>query len=126
MEDCFLDNFADNDGYGGFADYLEECGTYLALAESGKPVQASPWRGVAIAVAIALLISLVVCLILKGKMKSVSRKAEANAYVASGGLTLTGRQDLYTYTTESRRSTKSKDSGSFSGSGGGHGSSGKF
>lgn len=126
LRDCFLDNFADNDWYGGFADYLEECGTYLALAANGTPVQANPWRGVAIAVVSALLISLVICLILKGKMKSVSRKVEANAYVASGGLTLTGRQDLYTHTTETRRSTKSKSSDSFSGSGGGHGSSGKF
>ena len=126
LKDCFLDNFADNDWCGGFADYVEECATYLALAESGKPVKASPWGGVAIAVAAAVLISLVICLILKGKMKSVSRKAEANAYVAGAGLKLTARQDLYTYTTESRREIKSKDSGSFSGSGGGHGSSGKF
>ena len=126
LQDCFLDNFADNDWYGGFADYLDECGSYLALAENGTPVKASPWGGVAIAVAISLLISLVICLILKGKMKSVSRKAEANAYVAGAGLKLTGRQDLYTYTTETRRSTKSKSSGSFSGDGGGHGSSGKF
>ena len=126
LKDCFLDNFADNDWYGGFADYLEECGTYLALAESGKPVQASPWGGVAIAVAVSMLIALVICLILKGKMKTVSKKAEANAYVTTAGLKLTGRQDLYTYTTESRREIKSKDSGSFSGSSGGHGSSGKF
>lgn len=47
---------------------------------------------------------------------------EDYAYVASGGLTLTARQDLYTYTTESRRNTKSKNSGSFSGDGGGHSS----
>lgn len=95
------------------------------VPDSGDPVKASPWGGIAIAVVASLLISLVICLILKGKMKSVSRKAEANAYVASGGLTLTGRQDLYAYTTETRRS-KSKDSGSFSGDGGGHGRSGKF
>lgn len=126
LKDCFLDNFADNDWYGGFADYVEECGSYLALAENGTPVKASPWGGVAVAVVISLLISLVICLILKGKMKSVSRKAEANAYVAGAGLKLTGRQDLYTYTTETRRSTKSKNSGSFSGDSGGHGSSGKF
>ena len=47
----------------------------------------------------------------------------------TGGIlrdTVTGRQDLYTYTTESRRSTKSQSSGSFSGAGGGHGRSGKF
>lgn len=31
MEGSFLDNFADNDWYGGFSDYLEECGAYLAL-----------------------------------------------------------------------------------------------
>ena len=41
VEDCFLDNFTDDDWYGGFADYVEEeCGTYLALAESGTPVKA--------------------------------------------------------------------------------------
>lgn len=74
MEDCFLDNFADNDWYGGFADYAEECGTYLALAESGTPVKASPWGGVVLAVVIALMIALVICLILKGKMKSVRKK----------------------------------------------------
>ena len=126
LKDCFLDNFADNDWYGGFSDYLEECGAYLSLAESGNPVQASPWGGVAAAVVISMLIALVICLRLKGKMKSVRRKAEANAYVATGGLTLTGRQDLYTYTTETRRSTKSKDSDSFKGDSGGHGNSGKF
>ena len=74
VEDCFLDNFSDYDWYGGFADYVEECGTYLALAESGTPVKASPWGGVAIAVVIALMIALVICLILKGKMKSVRKK----------------------------------------------------
>lgn len=79
MENCFLDNFADDDWYDGFADYAEECGTYLALAESGTPVKASPWGGVVLAVVIALMIALVICLILKGKMKSVRKKAEANA-----------------------------------------------
>lgn len=129
LKDCFLDNFADNDWCGGFADYLQACGSYLALAERGTPVQASPWGRVAIAVVIALLIALVVCLILKGKMKSVRRKTEANTYMTTAGLHLTERQDLYTYTTESRRKLESKSSGDserFSGSGGGHGRSGSF
>lgn len=129
VEDCFPDNFADDDWYGGFADYAKECGTYLVLAENGTPVKASPWGGVVLAVVIALMIALVICLILKGKMKSVRKKAEANAYVASAGLKLTDRQDLYTHTTETRRKIESKSSSgsdSFRGDSGGHGRSGKF
>ena len=129
LEPVFLDRFAENDWYGGFADYLQTCSTYLALAERGTPVQASPWGNVAIAVVIAVVIALVVCLILKGKMKSVRRKTEANTYMTAAGLHLTERQDLYTYTTESRRKLESKSSGDserFSGSSGGHGRSGSF
>lgn len=130
LEEGFLDNFADDDWYGGFSDYQETCGRYLALAESGKPVRANPWPGVALAVAIALVVALVICLVLKSKMKSVHRKAEASAYVTAAGLTLTAQEDRYTHTTETRSKLGSEKaegaSGGFSGSDGGHGRSGKF
>lgn len=67
---------------------------------------------------------MVICLTLKGKMKSVRRKAEAKSYVAFSGLELTERYDRFTHTTESRRRIEKK-SGNESG-GGGSGSSGKF
>ena len=36
IEDVFLDNFRENDWYGGFSDYLTACGEYLALAAEGR------------------------------------------------------------------------------------------
>lgn len=125
LEESFLDNFAEDDWNGGFSDYIEECGSYLALAESGTPVRKSPWGSVCIGVGGGMLISLVVCLILKGKMHSVSRKAEANEYVSTAGLRLTERQEMYTHTTETRTKIKSQSSGGSGGSGG-HGRTGKF
>ena len=41
LEKVFLDNFGENDWYGGFEDYVKECSVYLEKAASGKPVRAS-------------------------------------------------------------------------------------
>ena len=70
-------------------------------------------------------VALVVCLVLKGKMKSVRRGAEADVYVTAEGLDLTERSDIYTHTTETRRKKEKNDSHSESG-GGGSGRSGHF
>lgn len=70
-------------------------------------------------------VALAVCLVLKGKMKSVRRGAEADVYVTAEGLNLTERSDIYTHTTETRRKKEKNDSQSESG-GGGSGRSGHF
>ena len=41
LEKVFLDNFGENDWYGGFEDYVKECSVYLEKASAGKPVRAS-------------------------------------------------------------------------------------
>ncbi len=41
LEKVFLDNFGENDWYGGFEDYVKECNVYLEKASAGKPVRAS-------------------------------------------------------------------------------------
>ena len=41
LEKVFLDNFGENDWYGGFEDYVKECRVYLEKASAGKPVRAS-------------------------------------------------------------------------------------
>ena len=66
---------------------------------------------------------MLICLLLKAKMKSVRKGAEADVYVTAEGLDLTERYDRYTHTTETRvrKNTRDNDSG-----GGGHGSGGKF
>ena len=128
MKEVFLDNFADDDWRGGFEDYLNACGEYLDLAEQGQPVQKSFGKVILPALAVGCGVALMICLMLKIKMKSVRKGAEADAYVTAEGLNLTERYDRYTHTTETRRKiSNDSDSGSSDHSGGGGSStSGKF
>ena len=123
LEGCFLPPFGEDDWYGGFDAYLTACDEALTEGPPA-PVEESPIGGVLTATGVSCAVAMVVCLVLKGKMKSVRRKAEAKSYVTFGGLELTERYDRFTHTTESRRRIErksNKESG-----GGGSGSSGKF
>ena len=131
IEETFLDNFARNDWFGGFSDYLSACEEYLALAAEGHPVRRSPALCIGISCAAALVIALLVCTALKAKMKSVYVQARADNY-ASGSLRLARQTDRFTHRTETRRKIEPpKSSGGGGGSvahtgGGGSGRSGKF
>lgn len=127
LEEVFLDNFAENDWYGGFEDYIRECATYLEKAEAGDPVSKSPVTMILIFALISLAIAGAVCLVLIGQMKTVHKKREAREY-AVGGLNLTQQWDQFTHRTETRRKIeRSSSSGGKSASGGGgSGRSGKF
>ena len=129
LEDAFLGYFGDNDWYGGASHYLDTCDEYLTLAEEGDPVRKNPLPMYLIVVAASCVISGIICLVMKGKLRTVHKKVEANEYVAAGGLTLTKQYDRYTHTTETRRKIHDdSDSGSTSScsGGGGSGRSGKF
>ena len=130
LEDAFLGYFGDNDWYGGVSHYLDTCDEYLTRAEEGKPVRKNTLPMYIIVVAASCAIAGGICLMLKWKMKTVHKKAEANEYVAAGGLNLTKQYDRYTHTTETRRKVhddSDSDSGTSSCSGGGgRGRSGKF
>lgn len=151
LEDGFLDDFRDDDWYGGFCDYIDGCADILGgdVSYTGgyhdygystdydadvDPGFSAPslLRNLGIALVISCVIALIVCLILKAKMRSVRRQTEARAYVTPEGLHLTRRDDVYTHTTTTRRKIErdnDQPSGgggsSFSG-GGGHGRSGSF
>ena len=89
----------------------------------GQPVKKPLTKVILPALLVGCGVALMVCLILKAKMKSVRKGAEADVYVTAEGLDLTERYDRYTHTTETRvrKNTRDNDSG-----GGGHGSGGKF
>ena len=125
LEERFLDDFGDNDWYGGISNYLDTCDEFLTRADEGEPVRSSPWSGVGVAVGASCLIAGGISLIALRRMKSVRRKKEANAYLAKGGLRLTAQYDRYTHTTETRTKIEKSSSSSKSG-GGGSGRSGKF
>lgn len=130
LEDTFLGYFGDNDWYNGVSSYLDTCDEYLTLAEEGNPVRKNTLPMYIIVVVASCAISGFICLMLKQRMQTVHKKAEANEYVADGGLQLTEQYDRYTHTTETRRKVNN-DSDSSGGTsscsgGGGSGRSGKF
>ena len=129
LEKVFLDNFGENDWYGGFEDYIKECSVYLEKAASGKPVRASLFIPILIVIGLSLLAAVVIVAVIWQKMENVSKKATANAYV-SAGLQLTEQTDHFTHkTTSSRKIERSSSGGGSSHSesgGGGSGRSGKF
>lgn len=135
----FLDEFKDNDWYGGFKDYQRVCGEMLDSARKGSPIDVNNLPdppharlyGIIACTVLGLLVAVLVAFLLKQQMKSVARSTQAEAFVAAGGLHLTRQQDRYTHTTQSRvYDPPSKSSGSKGGtttrSSGGSSSSGKF
>lgn len=124
LEEVFLDNFADNDWYGGFSGYIEACGKYLAKAEAGQPVRNNPLWSIGLSTGFSCLVALAVCMVIKRKMKTACQKTEADAYISDGGLMLTASHDHYTHTTETSR--KIGNSSSSRSDEGGSGRSGKF
>ncbi|MBR3741340.1 MAG: TPM domain-containing protein [Clostridia bacterium] len=79
-----------------------------------------------------LAIGVIVALILKGQMKTVRRKIGAQSYIKDGSFQLNRVQDIYLYTTTTRRKIETQSSGGhgggFTGSSGTHHTShsGKF
>lgn len=125
LEDSFLDYLGDDDWYGGFHAYLTTCADMMQQASEGHAVRKPLGKVIFPALLVGCGVALAVCLVLKGKMKSVRRGAEADVYVTAEGLDLTERSDIYTHTTETRRKKEKNDSHSESG-GGGSGRSGHF
>lgn len=124
LEDSFLDYFGADDWYGGFSAYLTTCEDMFQQAADGHPVTRPLGKVILPALAVGCGVALMICLLLKAKMKSVRKGAEADVYVTAEGLDLTERADVYTHTTEVRRRKNNKD-GSESG-GGGSGRSGHY
>ncbi len=150
LEQEFLDDFARDDWYSGFRDYLTYGEEYLRLSIEGHPVDVpydgsdysgyyeketpGPLACVFFIILVPGILALIVCLILKGKMKTARLQTNADAYLRPNGLLLRTRIDQYTHTTEHREriDTGSHSSGGHSGGGtsinssGFSGHSGKF
>ncbi len=121
LQDVFLDNFRDNDWFGGMSDYLTKCDSMLDSAASGKPLDIGSdpsviLCGIGGSLVLSFIIALLFCLAQKRRMQAVTKQADADAYVPQGGVDITYRRDRYVRTTTTR--TYSPKS---SGSGGGHG-----
>ena len=74
LEKVFLDNFGENDWYGGFEDYVKECNVYLEKAAAGKPVRASMFFPILIVIGLSLLAAAAIVAVIWQKMDNVSKK----------------------------------------------------
>ena len=124
LEEAFLPYLGSDDWYGGFHAYLTTCSDDLALADMGQPVKKPLTKVILPALLVGCGVALMACLLLKVKMRSVRKGAEADVYVTAEGLDLTERYDRYTHTTETRVRKNTRDD--HDSGGGGHGSGGKF
>ena len=95
LKEEFLDNFRNDDWYGGFRDFITENDDYMAQAKAGTPIDyvEEPFNtGAALAGSIGLGAaascagSAIKCQGLKRKMKTVYSKADATQYMAAAGL----------------------------------------
>lgn len=149
MEDDFLDDFGDDEWYGGFRDYLSGCEEMLSAYANGEPVDigsdsfrvtvdsydhtahsASVGGSLLFSLLLGFIIALTVCLIIKSGMRSAKEQTEADSYIGKNGVNFTDRRDIYTHTTETRvydpPEKPSGGGGTTIGGGGSSHSSGKF
>lgn len=117
LAEKFLDNFKDDDWYGGFQDYLEKSGSMLKSAREGHPldVDSNPLirpAGIGISLLVGCVAAFVIAVGVSDRMmKSVSAKTKADTYLIAGSVEITGREDHFTHTTETRTKIE-KSSGS--------------
>ncbi|MGX8692240.1 MAG: TPM domain-containing protein [Clostridia bacterium] len=143
IEDEFLDNFRNNDWYGGFDDFLGACDTQLTKLEKGEDVNAdvniisgpdgldyhsynNPYAErersilprVLAVIFIPIGVALAVCSAFKAQMKTAHEAGRADAYLVPHSVKLRVKEDRFTHRTESRTVIET-DSGHRSGGGGG-------
>lgn len=114
-----------------FRSYVSDCSYYLNLYLDGEEYEGEdPFdlpSTLLISAAAGLTVGLIYALILKGQLRSVRSRTEANGYVKAGSMTLTRSGDYFMYRnvtrTEIQKSTSSHSGSSRGGSarGGGGG-----
>ena len=131
LEGYFLNDLSRNRWYDGFRDYLEAVDSFLAKAQSGRPVRRSALPFAILIIVIAMIPAAVTTTLVWKKMNHVQRQSSAAHYTVAGSLNLIRQHEtLVRHTTTRHRIESSSGSGS-SGSrsrsgGGGSGRSGKF
>ena len=117
-KDAFLDNFRNNDWYGGFTDYLNECGYLLEESINGTPVDImipddyypEPYKPTfmdyvkrfLLMLVPSFIASLIVCAILRAKSKAVHMAVDANRYIGNG-LRLMAANEMFLHRAQTRR-----------------------
>lgn len=124
LVDKFLDNFRNNDWYGGFKDYIYECDKYYLAEANGKPIDiykqpkepVSPFKAILDGLGLGAIPALIAAFgrsaALKGQLKKTGLKSGASEYVGRGDVHFTKRQNIFVRRTETRRTIEKPKSSS--------------
>ena len=122
MSERFLDNFGNDDWYGGFEQYILDCDYALEQAATGKPVDVYyeaediGAEGYALAFVVGLLVALITCTIFKSQMKTANISTRAAGYVLRDGITFTRKDQRFTHSTVTRTRIEENSNSSSGGS----------
>lgn len=118
MAERFLDDFADDNWYSGFCDYLDTCSEFLEDAKYGEVFDVSSengetvvsilnvrniefkFIGIAVILVISCVIALVICLLLRAQMKTAKMATAAENYAKE--LVLTNHYDRFSHKNRTR------------------------
>ncbi len=125
LAQSFLDDFRNDDWYGGFEDFIRECGLYLDYASQGTPVDVyqepyvppTPGEKLIIAAPIGCIAALIVCLIFRGQMKTAKKQTQARNYIEKNGVDMRVVQDHFTHRTQTVTVIRTDSGGSRGGGG---------
>ena len=117
LEKKVLPCLSTNDFSTAFSIFAEQCD---AILRNGSGVYKDPFAKLPMMVLIAFLIALVIgfiCVsVMKGKLKSISTQARADAYVRPGSLAIANQRETFLYRTVTRQERQTSSSGGGSGS----------
>lgn len=142
MANDFVPYLSDGEYYSAFDSFLSTSEYYLRSNQYGEPVdtwipdgepakdseqvvQEKQQLRIGMSIVTGVLVSLITCFILKARNKTAGVALQAQSYIPSNGVTLTGQQDIFLYQT--RRVTHiNRDHGGSGHSGGTSVNSGGF
>ncbi len=116
MAERFLYDLGEGEYAAAFTSFAQLCDDFIAQARTGEPYDVDhlpkepfePVLTLILALFISFVISLIVTGSMKGKLKSVHSRPEADSYVKNGSVKLTKVNDLFLYSHVERRE-KPKD-----------------
>ncbi len=124
MSERFLDNFGNDDWYGGFKEYIIDCDYILGEAAKGKPVDIYyeetdiGVEGYGVALIAGVIIAFIVCGIFKSQMKTANTATNAKGYFDRNAVEITNRYNRLLHTTVTRTEIRDDDNDSSSSRGG--------
>ncbi len=113
--DAMVDDLSAGNYASAFCTFAEKCEYYINGHLNGFPFDLT--KNLIIAAGVGILASMAVTAGLKGQLKTVHKKKEANAYVRAGSVQITQSNDFFLYRDITRQARQKSSSSSSSRSG---------